>query len=98
MVVAPLYRRCQAHGDRKLRRVLVQGVDVLYWILPKIKDIDQINSMVLSSGDLSPEVRESVYGGQLMPEVDWALSLGSSAAFGAVVLFLAVRKFNRRDY
>jgi hypothetical protein len=77
---------------------LVRGIDLCYWVLPKVKDIDALNITALAGRDASPELREVIHEGQLVPAADWTVALGTTALFAAVVLGLAVWSFQRRDY
>ena len=75
---------------------LVTTVEAAYTVLPKIKDLDAMNRLALSQGHLSDHARARSFG--QLPEIDWVFSLGTTAAFTAVMLGLAVWLFRRRDY
>ena len=74
-----------------------KAFDVAYAVLPKTSDIGALNIVLLSRSQLSEEAYQRQFGAQ-MPSIDWAFSLGTTAAFVAVMLGLAVWVFGRRDY
>ncbi len=74
-----------------------QLVEVLYTVLPKIKDFDHLNTLLLGRAHLSEGARARLFRDEMLPNVDWVLSLGTTAAFTAVMLALAVHAFRRRD-
>ena len=75
---------------------LGDGLEVAYLVLPKIEDLDLLSTSLLARAHLSDAARTRILG--VLPEVDWAFSLGSTAAFTAAMLALAVLAFRRRDY
>lgn len=78
-------------------RSLKIAVEVLYTILPKVRDLGHLNTLVLSRSQLSPEAFGSSQF-QMLPEIDWVFSLGTTALFTAVMLALACWWFWRRDW
>ncbi len=76
---------------------LVQTFDTAYWILPKIKDISHFNTYAMSKAHLSEATYNKLFAHQI-PEVDWAVSIGSTALFTLCMLTLAGWFFYRRDY
>src|SRR5690606_28515865 len=76
---------------------LATMIDVLHAILPKAGEIGDLNDVFLARSYLSEEALQR--SGLLdLPEVDWFYAAGTTAAFTAVVLGLAVLVFRRRDY
>ncbi len=71
-------------------------IEVLYTILPKITDLDTLNTWLFSKATLDPMAYDRIM--KELPEVDWFFSLGTSFAFAAVVLALGCRLFYKRDY
>jgi ABC-type transport system involved in multi-copper enzyme maturation permease subunit len=76
-----------------LKRIFEWG----YVILPKTTDLTHLNTYALSRSYLSPEAFVRTFGREL-PPVDWVFSLGTTAAFTAVMLGLAAWVFRRKDY
>jgi len=76
---------------------IVQAFEIAYAILPKTKDISLLSTYALSRSYLSPAAFKNIFAHQL-PPVDWAFSLGTTAAFAVVTLALAAWIFRRRDY
>lgn len=72
-------------------------LDVLYGLAPKTADLGSLNVYFLSRSHLSEAAYQRAFAGQL-PKVDWLWSLGTTAAFTAVMLALAVWALKRRDY
>jgi ABC-type transport system involved in multi-copper enzyme maturation permease subunit len=83
-------------GQSKPPGWLGRTLDTLYTILPKTTDIAHVNSHFLSRSHLSPEALRRTLPD--LPRVDWLHSLGTTAAFAALMLGLAVWVFRRRDY
>jgi ABC-type transport system involved in multi-copper enzyme maturation permease subunit len=87
-------------GDEKVPAAITKGIDILYAIFPKTKDLDALNTLFLLRSHLSPNALERLR--RRMPreafDIDWGYSLGTTAAFAAVMLALAVWRFRRRDF
>jgi len=78
-------------------RALESALEVAYTILPKTKDLGHLNTYALSRAQLSPDALAHSLG-QVLPEIDWAYSLGTTAAFTAAMLALAAWRFSRKDF
>jgi ABC-type transport system involved in multi-copper enzyme maturation permease subunit len=72
-------------------------LDVLYGMAPKTSDLTSLNDYFLSRSHLSEAAYQRAFAGQI-PKVDWLWSLGTTAAFTAAMLALAIWLFRRRDY
>ncbi len=72
-------------------------LDILYDIAPKTSDLTTLNTYFLSRSHLSAAAYQRAFESR-MPHVDWAWSLGTTAAFGLVMLAMAGWYFRRRDY
>jgi hypothetical protein len=84
-------------NELDLPRALREGIDVAWWILPKIPDIDAMNSRVIAAGTgATAQLTEG--GGQLLPNNDPVAVIGSSLLFVIAVVGLACIAFRRRDY
>jgi hypothetical protein len=64
---------------------------------PKTSDLTSLNDYFLSRSHLSEAAYQRAFAGQI-PKVDWLWSLGTTAAFTAAMLALAIWLFRRRDY
>lgn len=71
-------------------------VEGAYAVLPKVKDLDYVSMFALSQSHMSEGARARHFG--VLPDIDWAFSIGTTAAFTAAVLAAAVWLFRRRDY
>jgi ABC-type transport system involved in multi-copper enzyme maturation permease subunit len=84
----------------ELPKAVKIGLDAAYAVLPKTTDLGYLNVFFLSKSHLSPAAMARME--QMMPsetlKVDWLYSLGTTAAFTAVMLALAVWFFRRRDF
>lgn len=75
---------------------VIRLIEVLYTILPKVTDLDTINTWLFSKAKLDPAAYERLMA--KLPDVDWVFSLGTSFGFAAVVLALGCWLFQKRDY
>ncbi|MFH0938850.1 MAG: ABC transporter permease subunit [Planctomycetota bacterium] len=70
-------------------------IEVVYTILPKTTDIGYLNALFLSKSSSQAVMH---HGLNRVPSINWTFSLGTTVAFTAVMLFLAVWYFRRQDY
>jgi len=78
-------------------RSVKTALDVAYAILPKTKDIGELNTFFLSRSHLSPEALRRIIPENAI-DVDWLYSFGTTGLFTAAMLGLAIWIFRRRDY
>jgi ABC-type transport system involved in multi-copper enzyme maturation permease subunit len=76
---------------------LQSTLDVMYGFAPKTGDLMSLNTHFLSRSHLSETAYQRAFAGQI-PKVDWLWSMGTTAAFTAAMLLLAIWFFRRRDY
>jgi len=76
---------------------LQNTLEVLYGLAPKTGDLIALNTHFLSRSHLSEAAYQRTFAGQV-PKIEWAWSLGTTAAFTAAMLLLAVWFFRRKDY
>jgi hypothetical protein len=76
---------------------VVKLFDFCYTVLPKTTDLKLLGRYALSHSYLSPDMYARTFGRDL-PNVDWAFSLGTTAAFTAAMLILAAWRFRRADF
>jgi ABC-type transport system involved in multi-copper enzyme maturation permease subunit len=81
----------------ELPQWLLSTLDVSYTVLPKTTHLALLSTYALSHSYLSPGMYTRTFGREL-EHVDWTFSLGTTAAFTAVMLALAVWRFRRTDY
>ena len=65
--------------------------------MPKTSDISSLNTVFLSRSHLSPAAYQRL-SALHVPEVDWWMAGGTTAAFVALMLALAAWLFHRRDW
>jgi ABC-type transport system involved in multi-copper enzyme maturation permease subunit len=68
-----------------------------YVVLPKVADVGTLNARLLASWQLSPAAFERTFE-SVLPSVEWATSVGTTAAFSVACLALAAWFFRRRDF
>ncbi len=73
------------------------SLDVSYWILPKVADINRIAKQVQWS-QWQVLYAQMDTESKMIWSVNPALSIGTSLAFAAVLLTLAMWRFNRKDF
>ncbi|HEY3325326.1 MAG TPA: ABC transporter permease [Planctomycetota bacterium] len=86
-----------AYIGQSMPNWLRSTIDVLYDLAPKTLDLNALNTSFLARSHLSEQAFQRAFGNHL-PQVDWAWSLGTTAAFTVVMLALAVWFFRRKDY
>ena len=95
--IASVRQLSHAGGIVKLPSLLERGLEVVYWVVPKTSDVGAMNQQALAQAWLSPEARARI-GLAGLPHVDYALSLGTTVAFAALMLGVACWLFRRRDW
>jgi len=81
----------------EIPQMVKTSLEVAYTVLPKTKDLGLLNTFLLSRAQLSTDAFGREIGG-ILPDVDWARSLGTTALFTAAMLALAVWIFRRKDF
>lgn len=74
-----------------------ESLEAAYTVLPKVSDLGTLNSLLVTRVHLGNEAFERLYG-FAFPKIDWALSVGTTAAFCVACLAFAAWLFRRRDF
>jgi ABC-type transport system involved in multi-copper enzyme maturation permease subunit len=77
---------------------LARGVDAAHFVLPRIKDLDILNSKIVSEGLPDSDRAEREQFGKFLDSFKWGETLTVSAAFIVVLLGLSCWRFATRDY
>lgn len=74
-----------------------EGLETAYTVLPKVADVGTLNELLVSRVHFGADAFDRLYG-FAFPDIDWALSAGTTAAFLVACLALAAWRFRSRDF
>jgi len=90
-------RNLVATFGRELSPWVGEALETVYWIFPKLGAFDALVVETLSAAELPTGAGASPFD-ELGPPVDLPWAIGTTMAFAAVMLTLAIWVFRRRDY
>jgi ABC-type transport system involved in multi-copper enzyme maturation permease subunit len=77
---------------------LTTTADVAHFVLPRYKDIDALNTEMVSRDLLAPENPQRKMMEKVFASIQWGETIGFTLAFIAVMLGLSCWRFATRDY
>jgi ABC-type transport system involved in multi-copper enzyme maturation permease subunit len=73
-------------------------VDTVHFVLPRYKDLDALNSDLISRDLLGPDSPQRKAMEKVFATISWGKSLGFTVGFIAIMLGLSAWFFSRKDY
>ncbi|MBI2899485.1 MAG: ABC transporter permease [Planctomycetes bacterium] len=97
------YIHAEIHDPSKIGQVSekwVSVIDLLYYIFPKTRYLDKLNSQMLLKSLFADELKKAGEGAipAFPPGVNWEVAIISGALFAAAMIALACWRFAKRDY